>query len=85
MHQKHSQLSRSCAVLTHSQARVPPPNTPHAAQPGPFSVQEPLPSKRLLRVAWLDGHPPEAIQLPLQTTLGMGQTQVVGFDGGEAV
>ena len=86
MHQTNSQLSRARAVLTHSQARAPPPNTPHAAQPGPISVQEPLPTQRLLRVVtWLEGHAPAATQLPLQTTLGAAQAQVVGLDEGEAV
>ena len=51
--QAHSQLSRSRAVSTHSQARAAPPNTPHAAQPCPFSVQEPVPTQRLLTVTWL--------------------------------
>jgi hypothetical protein len=74
-------------VLTHSQARAPPPNTPQAAQPRPLSVQEPLPTQRFLMVAWLEGHAPGATQLPLQITLGEAQTwtQVVGSSGGEAV
>jgi hypothetical protein len=84
--QGHSQLSRSRAVLTHSQARVPLPNTPQADQPYPFSVQEPLPTQRFLTVAWLEGHGP-ATQLPLHITLGAAQagTHVVGLSEGEAV
>ena len=84
-HQTHSQLSRSRAVLTHSQARAPPPNTPQAAQPCPFSVQEPLPTQRFVTVAWLEGHAPGATQLPLQIMLGAAQTQSVGSFEGEAV
>ena len=83
--QGHSQLSRSLAVLTHSQAREPLPNTPQAAQPYPFSVQEPLPTQRFLTMAWLEGHAPGATQLALQTILGASQTQSVGFSEGETV
>jgi hypothetical protein len=83
--QTHSQLSRSRAVLTHSQARAPPPNTPQAAQPCPISVQEPLPTQRLWGVAWLEGHAPRATHWPLQTMLDPAQVHVVGFSGGEAV
>ena len=59
---KHVQLSRSRAVLTHSHARGLPPYTPQAAHPGPFSEQAPLPSHRffLLVCGWAEGHRPIA-------------------------
>ena len=69
----------------HSQARAPPPYTPQADQPGPFTAQEPLPAQRFLRVTGTEGHAPGATHWPLQTTLGAVQTHVVGFDEGEAV
>lgn len=83
--QAHLQLSKSRAVLTHSHARAPPPKTPQAAQPCPISEQEPLPIQRFLRVGLPEGHAPGATHLPLQTTLGEEQAQVVGFDAGEGV
>jgi hypothetical protein len=57
---RHVQLSRSRAVLTHSHARGPPLYTPQAAHPGPFSEQEPLPTHRLFlkAVTWTVAHGP---------------------------
>ena len=69
-------------MLTHSHARALPPNTLQAAQPCPFSVQEPLPTQRLFWVvATLEGHAAGDPHRPLQTTLGASQTHIVGFDG----
>jgi hypothetical protein len=80
---RYSQLSRSRAILTHSHARAPPPSTPQAAQPGPLSAQEPLPTQRFLlsRGFWV-GHAPGATHLPLQTTDGGWHMHIHGFSGG---
>ena len=88
MRVRHLQLSRSRAVSTHSHARGPPPKTPQAAQPGPMSVHEPLPTQErffFLLGGWLEGHAPAAWQMPLQMAWGGLQTQLVGFAGGSAV
>jgi hypothetical protein len=82
----YSQLSRSCAVLMHSHARAPPSKTPHAAQSGPISAQDPLPSQRfLLADGAYEGHDPASTHWPLQTTEGVWKAQVVGLSAGEGV
>jgi hypothetical protein len=77
--QARSQLSRSRAVLTHSQARAPRPNTPQAAQPGATA------DRAILGMAWLEGRVLEATHWPLLTVLGAVQVHIVGFFGGEVV
>lgn len=74
-------------MSTHSHARGPPPKTPQAAQPGPMSEHEPLPTQLrfFLLGGWLEGHAPMAWHTPLQTTEGGLHTQVVGLVGGDAV
>jgi len=73
-------------VSTHSHARGLPPKTPQAAQPGPMSEHEPLPTQLrfFLLGGWLEGHAP-ALHTPLQTTEGGLHTQSVGLVGGDAV
>jgi hypothetical protein len=83
----HVQLSRSRAVLTHSHARGPPPYTPQAAHPGPFSKQVPLPTHRFFLSAWTwaEGHRPLVWHWPLQRTDGGAHTHAGGLLSKEAV
>ena len=72
-------------MLMHSHA-LGLPYTPHANQPCPFSVQEPLPSQRrlLLRDTW-EGHAPLGTHWPLQICEGCSHMHWVGLFGGKGV
>jgi hypothetical protein len=75
-------------VLTHSQARAPPPKTPHAAHPGPISEHEPLPTQLLffLLTALAVGHEaPLATHWPLQMIEGDLHLHSDGFPCGKGV
>lgn len=75
MWKKHVQLSKSVAVLMHSQLLRDPPYTPQAIHPAPRSLHEPLPANRNSRLGFEDEHAFELVHCPLQTEFGDLQTQ----------